>query len=274
MEEPVFKAKNLMEIFGERWVDERGNIRPPVALLTGFGNLDDCTRGFKSGEMTVLIAHASMGKTAFMMSELYRLMLKKIPAVYCTAQNRLYYTGRRMMSFALGYDVWKITEKEYREKGKIIREKLSFLQSLPAYVIDASANVFDIDSMLERVSDLMKEVSLQLVMVDDPHLMKGDEKDILVRLKHFAVDRQVPVLTSLRAPDNLPMTPQRIRAWLGDTAVYADYMLLLKRRNYPLKGDKRFYNQCRLTVMDMIRNKTEKIKLDFDCHLCRFTEMK
>lgn len=177
-----------------------------------------------------------------MMTGLYRLMIKNIPVAYCTEQNRPYYGSRRMMLFTLEDDVWKITEKELKLKEKIIREQLSLMRPHPAYVTGAFFKVFDIEAILERVSDLMKEVSLQLAMVGDLRLLKGNQMDISVRLKQFAVDREIPVLASITLPDPYPLTLQKICAWLGGTAIYTNSMLLLKRKNYPFKGKNRFYN--------------------------------
>lgn len=145
-----------------------------------------------------------------------------------------------MMLFALEDDVWKITEKELKLKEKIIREQLSLMRPHPAYVTGAFSKVFDIEAILERVSDLMKAVSLQLAMVGDLRLLKGNQMDIPVRLKPFVVDREIAVLASITLPDLYPLTLQKICAWLGGTDIYTNSMLLLKRKNYPLKGKNAF----------------------------------
>ncbi len=68
-----------MEIFGRKRVDGRGVIDPYVAIKARFENLAWRMYGFRNGKLTELAAHASIGKTAFMMTGLYRLMIKNIP---------------------------------------------------------------------------------------------------------------------------------------------------------------------------------------------------
>ncbi len=268
MQEP----KTVMEIFGNRWVDGKGVIHQPESVKTGFTVIDEVIHSYMPADLTVIIGHVSMGRTAFLLTTLYQTALMGLPVVYCTVQNRQYYVGRRLMSFAIDYDVRMQTELNIKTKCSAVKNKINSLKTFPAYVIDESAKAFTIDAMIDRVSDLMKEVTIKLILIDDPHLMEGKERDILIRLKHFAIDRQIPVVVSIQAPDVLPVTPRKVMSYLDEVIVYVDNIITINRLEYPKKEQKQHLNMCPLYIIDVKKNHVENVRLDFDKRLGKFIQ--
>lgn len=273
MEKSKSKHKPIMHTFRKNWADDIGVIHPPESVKTGFKVIDDVIHSYMPADLTVIIGHVSMGRTSFLLTSLYQIASRGLPVVYCTVQNRQYYIGRRILSFDLDYDVRMLTEMNNQDKRVLIKNILKSQKTLPAYVIDATAKAFNIDSMIERIYDLLKDEDVRLIMLDDPHLMEGKEKDILIRLKHFAIDTQIPVIVSIKAPDVVPMTPRKVISYLDETIVYIDNIITIERLEYPLKENKRHINLCPVHIIDVVNNRVESERLNFHKHLAYFMDI-
>src|SRR6202049_1537558 len=184
-------------------------------LSTGFLKLDEMTGGLHAGELVILAARPSMGKTALALNIAQHVTThpneKQTVAVFSLEMSReslltrMICAGARVdqQKFRQGY----LNQDERRRLAKIASEMVQ----APLFIDDTSGtHLMDIHAKLRR---LKSEHGLSLVVIDYLQLMSGrgrfenrnQEVTYLSRgLKQLAKEMKVPmlVLSQLsRAPD-------------------------------------------------------------------------
>jgi replicative DNA helicase len=187
-------------------------------LSTGFLKLDEMTGGLHEGELVILAARPSMGKTALALNIAQHVAMfpekKQTVAVFSLEMSkeslltRMICAGARVdqQKFRAGY----LNQDERRRLARTTSE----LVQAPLFIDDTSgANLMDIHAKLRR---LRNEHGLSLVVVDYLQLMSGrgryenrnQEISTISRgLKLLAKELKVPmlVLSQLsRAPETRP----------------------------------------------------------------------
>jgi replicative DNA helicase len=187
-------------------------------LSTGFLKLDEMTGGLHEGELVILAARPSMGKTALALNIAQHVAMfpekKQTVAVFSLEMSkeslltRMVCAGARVdqQKFRAGY----LNQDERRRLQRTANE----LVQAPLYIDDTSgANLMDIHAKLRR---LRNDQGLSLVVVDYLQLMSGrgryenrnQEISTISRgLKLLAKELKVPmlVLSQLsRAPETRP----------------------------------------------------------------------
>jgi len=187
-------------------------------LSTGFLKLDEMTGGLHEGELVILAARPSMGKTALALNIAQHVAMfpeqKQTVAVFSLEMSReslltrMICAGARVdqQKFRAGY----LNQDERRRLNRTASE----LVQAPLFIDDTSgANLMDIHAKLRR---LKSEHGLSLVVVDYLQLMSGrgryenrnQEISTISRgLKLLAKELRVPmlVLSQLsRAPETRP----------------------------------------------------------------------
>jgi len=187
-------------------------------LSTGFLKLDELTGGLHPGELIILAARPSMGKTALALNiaqhAATQANLRKTVAVFSLEMSKESLLTRMVCAAA------RVDQQKFRA-GYLNREERRRLQiaandlvEAPLYIDDtAGANLMDIHAQLRR---LQAERGLDLVVIDYLQLMSGrgrfenrnQEVSALSRgLKLLAKELRVPllVLSQLnRAPETRP----------------------------------------------------------------------
>src|ERR1700694_193044 len=187
-------------------------------LSTGFLKLDEMTGGLHEGELVILAARPSMGKTALALNIAQHVTMhpteKQTVAVFSLEMSReslltrMICAGARVdqQKFRAGY----LNQDERRRLAKTASE----LVQAPLYIDDTcGTHMMDIHAKLRR---LKAEQALSLVVIDYLQLMSGrgryenrnQEISTISRgLKLLAKDLKVPmlVLSQLnRAPETRP----------------------------------------------------------------------
>jgi replicative DNA helicase len=172
-------------------------------LSTGFTKFDEMTGGLHAGELFILAARPSMGKTALALNMAQHIAthprMKKPVAVFSLEMSssslltRLVCAAARVDNhkFRAGY----LNQEERRK----LQVALADLTESPLYLDDtAGANLMDVHSKLRRMKS---EHGLSLVVIDYLQLMSGrgenrnQEVSALSRgLKLMAKDLDVPFL--------------------------------------------------------------------------------
>src|SRR5947207_5192591 len=144
-------------------------------ISTGFAKLDEMTSGLHAGELVILAARPSMGKTALALNIAHHVAAKldKAVAVFSLEMSkeslltRMLCAGARVDSqrFRAGY-----LNSEERQRLQVAASQL--VRS-PLYIDDsAGANLMDIHAKLRRLQAERKQ-ELGLVVVDYLQLMSG-----------------------------------------------------------------------------------------------------
>jgi replicative DNA helicase len=183
-------------------------------LSTGFYKLDEMTSGLHPGELIILAARPSMGKTAMALNIAQHVAtkLEKVVAVFSLEMSKESLLTRVLCATA------RVDSQRFRagylnqEERRSLQRAAAELVEAPLYIDDtAGANLMDIHAKLRRVRS--ERGALDLVVVDYLQLMSGRgrfenrnaEVSSLSRgLKLLAKDLHVPmlVLSQLsRAPE-------------------------------------------------------------------------
>ena len=249
-------------------------------LSTGFLKLDEMTGGLHAGELVILAARPSMGKTALALNIAQHVASqpneKQTVAVFSLEMSReslltrMICAGARVdqQKFRAGY----LNQDERRRLAKTASE----LVQAPLYIDDTSGtHMMDIHAKLRR---LKAEHGLALVVIDYLQLMSGrgryenrnQEISTISRgLKLLAKDLKVPmlVLSQLnRAPETRPGDHRPQLSDLresGSIEQDADLVAFIFREEVYKQEDERLKGLAELLVAKQRNGPTGKVNLVF-----------
>lgn len=220
---------------------------PTLGAPSGFYDLDQMTTGFYGGDLTIVAARPSMGKTSLVLKMALNVA-RKIPdqnvAIFSLEMSGRQ-LARRLVSMQsnissnvlkksdLGIDVYKK-----------LADACEYLYDLPIY-IDESSDISGLE-MRGKCRRLKREGGLSLVVVDYLQLMRGSKKtenrvqeisEIARSLKSLAKELDVPVLAlsqlnrSVENRENKRPQLSDIRE-SGSIEAEADLVMFIYRDNY------------------------------------------
>lgn len=273
-------------------------------LSTGFKNLDKIMQGLRRGEMIVLAARPSQGKTSLAMNiaecvafgiDMQGRPLKgedggKPNAVgVFSVEMSQESLAMRMLCGVAGVPGYQLNNSEFLNK-RTVTEKLSVaaskLASAPIYVDDTGG--IDVMELRARARRMKKQHDIQLIVIDYLQLLNHREfskqgrqietSQISANVKAMAKELNIPViiLSQLsRGPEQrndksaIPKCSD-----LRDSGAIeqdADVILLLRRPcKYPGAEE---HEDLRLAIVDVAKHRngpTGVVRLDFDGGLTRF----
>jgi len=220
---------------------------PTLGAPSGFFDLDQMTTGFYGGDLTIVAARPSMGKTSLVLKMALNVA-RKIPDQN-VAIFSLEMSGRQLarrlvsMQSLISSNVLKKSDLGM-DVYKKLADACEYLYDLPIY-IDESSDISGLE-MRGKCRRLKREGGLSLVIVDYLQLMRGSKRtenrvqeisEIARSLKSLAKELDVPViaLSQLnRAVENREnKRPQLsdIRE-SGSIEAEADLVMFIYRDNY------------------------------------------
>lgn len=268
---------------------------------TGYPDLDELTSGLQPGEMIIVAARPSMGKSALMMNVAEQMarggvgpekpIKQATPvAVFSLEMSKASIT-QRLLSAASGYSSHdmrsgRLTEKDYDEVCRAVYE----LAELPILIDDTPG--LTVLGLRTRARRLVAQHGVKAIFVDYLQLMTApnaakesrqvEVSSISRSVKALARELNVPVvcLSQLnRGPeargDNRPRMSDLRES--GSIEQDADVVMLLHREAYYHVGDKAWEeeNHDKLNVAELIIAKqrngpTDVVKLVWDHRVTRF----
>jgi len=213
-------------------------------LSTKFGRLDHMLSGFKQGDMIILAARPSMGKTALALNIAQNIgEAGKNVAIFSLEMSKEQLTDRLICS-TMGVDSWKLN------KGKLDMDDFSRMWdalerlSKASIFIDDSAggSLLEIKSKARR---LKMEKGLDFIIIDYLQLMSGanpfnrvqEISDISRGIKSLARELHVPILalSQLSRAVESRVSKEPILSDLresGSIEQDADIVLMMYRKDY------------------------------------------
>lgn len=227
---------------------------PLVGITSGFSDLDKMTTGFYGGDMVIVGARPSMGKTSLALDFALAAARERkgAVAIFSLEMSGLQLV-RRMVSMVSGVNGHalkspNISADTYRK----LADACEHLYSLPIHIDDAS-DVTPLE-MRGKCRRLKAEQGLSLVMIDYLQLMRGSRKtenrtqeisDIARAIKAMAKELKVPVIAlsqlnrGVETRDDKRPVLSDIRE-SGSIEAEADLVMLLYRdAYYKAKEEKR-----------------------------------
>ncbi|MEZ5973877.1 MAG: replicative DNA helicase [Planctomycetota bacterium] len=259
-----------------------------TGLPSGFYELDDMLGGFNKGEMTIIAARPSMGKTAFVLNLMERAALDR-PAHYEHNPVVLFFSlemgaasiGQRMLCSRARVDSSRL------RKGKIDSSSFADLSQAAGELAEASLIIDDtpglsimaLRSRARRVKSMYK--NLDMIVIDYLQLMtakaesRQQEISVISRsLKELARELEVPVLAlsqlSRQVENRENKRPQMadLRE-SGSIEQDADVVLMLYRAEYynPTEENR---GKAEIIIAKQRNGPTGAVSLHYQSEILRF----
>ena len=142
-------------------------------ISCGYDNIDAFTNGFQRGEVTVLGARTSVGKTALALNMAYRVALKEqVPVAIFELEMTAEMLAKRMISMAGNVNLSKITKGGLSKEDEMrLTAASKEIANLPIYIDDSSGNTL-MDIEIKSRQLLEKYPNLGLIVVDHMSIVK------------------------------------------------------------------------------------------------------
>ena len=177
-----------------------------TGVPSGFRNLDKITGGWQRGDLIVVAARPSMGKTAFALSLLQQAAMQfKMPAVIFSLEMSRSQLAMRLMCAETGIRSEELRQGNLSEDSfKKLATNIEALLEAPIYIDDTAA--LSITEIRAKSRRLCAKQEVALIIVDYLQLMQGEERSryntnreqeiamISRKLKAIAKELNVPVI--------------------------------------------------------------------------------
>ncbi len=178
-------------------------------IQTGFPELDNLTAGLKPGEMFVLAARPSVGKTALALNIVRNIAMKanakgrRHSIAFFSLEMSAEQIGQRLLCTEAGVSLQSIIERSFKRPDMYkLTKAVSVLKDAEIYIDPTGGiSVFELRAKARKLKDLY---NIDMVVVDYLQLMKAGDRDKESRqvevsaisggLKKLAKDLGVPVL--------------------------------------------------------------------------------
>jgi len=279
----------------------KGDGRSVTGVSTGFDDLDDKTSGLQEGEMTIIAARPSMGKTALALNLTEHIALSghrhrdaanpTCPVAFFSLEMSQQSVSQRLLSAHSGVDSHRIRTRRLHE-GDFSRllDSCGVLSQAPIYIDDTPG--LTVMQLRAKARRLVKQQNVQCIVVDYLQLMsapaaarEGRQQEVSTisrQIKALARELKLPVvcLAQLnRAAEQREGHRPRMADLResGSIEQDADVITLLHREEYYhiQTPNWAIENQDKVGVAELIIAKqrngpTGTVKLSWDANTTRF----
>jgi replicative DNA helicase len=209
----VEKEVGLLESI---WHREQGRI---TGVASGFPDLDQLTAGFQPGDLIIIAARPSMGKTALALNIAFNAAYHaRVPVGFFSLEMSKEQMVRRLLSSEGKIDASHLRRAYFPEpdEWQRLQEAAGYLLECPIYIDDSpAATVLEVRSKARR---LKAESKLELLIVDYLQLMRGrsdapsreqEISDISRSLKALAKELEIPVVALSQLSREVEKRPRK-----------------------------------------------------------------
>lgn len=169
---------------------------------TGFAELDDCTNGWQDGDLVILAARPSMGKTALALTMARNMAIQfEEEGAFFSCEMSAEKLMIRLVAAETGFILKKLQKGELDANDwKLFHKKVRSLTSSKLHIIEKTKNI---NSVKAKAYDLYSKGQLKWMMVDYlqlcqyPEYSKNREREVSQMsavLKGIATDLNIPVI--------------------------------------------------------------------------------
>jgi replicative DNA helicase len=261
-------------------------------VMTHFRDFDTMTGGLHNGELVILAARPSMGKTAFAMNIAEQVAMKEqAPTLFVSLEmNSIELVDRLLCSIArVNGSRMRVGTITHEEQQRLIKNAAE-ISVAPLYIDDsASRTVSEIGAVARRISKMENQKTgkkLGLIVIDYLQLIEPDNsKDqrqeqvakIARKLKMLAREQNVPVLClsqlNRQAEDSKDHRPRlsHLRE-SGAIEQDADVVMFIHREEYYHKPDKavEFAGQAQVIIAKQRNGPIGDVDLVWEKNFTRF----
>ncbi len=268
-------ATELIKASLEKLEELYANQGTVTGVPSGFLELDGMTAGFQPGEMTIIAARPSMGKTAFSLNlALHAALTEKKKVAFFSVEMAKESLMTRLLSIVSKVSlsdlrVGRISDKAWPQ----LINTAAMLSEAPIYIDDTSGiSPFEIRSKCRR---LAAKEGLDMIVVDYLQLMGMKQKiesrerevsEISKTLKAIAKELKVPVLALAQLnrsvegrTDRRPMLSDLRES--GSIEQDADIIMMLYREDYYDRDNPDIKGIAEVIIGKQRNGPTGKVKL-------------
>ncbi|MFC4994547.1 replicative DNA helicase [Rubritalea tangerina] len=261
----------------------------PMGIKSGYTQLDTMCNGLKPGEMFVIAARPSMGKTSFVMNIVEHICLDaKLPSMFFSCEMTSQQIVQRLLFARARYKITNLRNGMAPTKSELVRIKNAAQEIAESKLfIDDTAGI-SISELRAKARRKKKEEDIQVIAIDYLQLMKSTSKqaqgsrereiaEISAGLKALAKELAIPVIVLAqlnRGPENRGGSPRMsdLRE-SGSIEQDADMIGLLFRTAYYAENQEERDEQDGIAELNLAKNRngpTGSIPLTFIKELMRF----
>lgn len=261
----------------------------PMGIKSGYTQLDTMCNGLKPGEMFVIAARPSMGKTSFVMNIVEHICLDaKLPSMFFSCEMTSEQIVQRLLFARARYAISNLRNGFTPTKADLVKIKNAAQEIAESKLfIDDTAGI-SISELRAKARRKKKEEDIQVIAIDYLQLMKSTSKqaqssrereiaEISAGLKALAKELAIPVIVLAqlnRGPENRGGSPRMsdLRE-SGSIEQDADMIGLLFRTAYYAENQEDRDEQDGIAELNLAKNRngpTGSIPLTFIKELMRF----
>ncbi len=256
-------------------------------IETGYIDFDAMTGGFHEGELIILAARPSMGKTAFAMNIAENIsMSSRVPALFVSLEMSGIELADRMLCSLARVNGHKLRAGDItaEERARLV-QKANEISQAPFYVDDSpSRTVSEIAAGARRI--VRRDGSLGLIVIDYLQLIEPDNPrdprqeqvaKIARRLKGMAREIKVPVLClsqlnrqAEEGKDHRPRLSHLRES--GAIEQDADVVMFVHREEYYQRGEEReqYAGQAEIIIAKQRNGPVGEVELTWEKQYTRF----
>lgn len=265
----------------------KGAIR---GLKTGFRDIDKMTAGLQKGDLVIIGARPSMGKTTFAQNISYNIAsINKTGVLFFSMEMAANEIIERLVSQVSGVDDWhirtgNISEDEFARIGDAMAE----LSEIPIYIDDTSS--MTIVELRNKARRAMHDHNIGIVIIDYLQLISGSDRykgnrvqevtEISRGLKILARELNIPVVALAQLSRNVTgrEDPRPVLSDLRDSGSIeqdADLVMFIHRPDYYKQNDDNYTktNITEILISKHRHGETGKVKLFFHNKLLKFMSL-
>lgn len=256
---------------------------------TGFADFDEMTGGMHNGELIILAARPSMGKTALAMNIADHVAIEgRMPVLFISLEMSAIELADRMLCSLAKVNGHRLRNGTISQEDRVrLVEKAGEISAAPLFVDDSpSRTVSEIAAGARRIK--RREGKLGMIVIDYLQLIEPDNsKDprqeqvakIARRLKGLAREMQVPVLClsqlNRQAEDSKDHRPRlsHLRE-SGAIEQDADVVMFVHREEYYHRGETRdqYAGQAEIIIAKQRNGPVGEVELVWEKDFTRFKD--
>ena len=260
---------------------------PRYGIRTPWNSVNEVTGGWNKGELAIVAARASMGKTSFALNAFYRAVKDRVPTVFYSCEMNQESIVKRLLSYLTGITFMDIQRAEMNaSERRSVNEALAELCELPMRIVAAPGKT--IGAIRNHAERLHRKGLCEFVLLDYIGLIRGGERSgdgnrnremggICRQLKLIAAELNIPVVVlaqlnravESRTDKHPTMADMRDS---GELEEHADLIGLLFRPDYYNREDVNLRGQAEFIIAKQRNGGTPVIPLKFDYHSGGFSD--
>jgi replicative DNA helicase len=277
----IYTAKQALNDFVDDLQERASRNGKLSGIPTGFYALDQKTEGLQSGELTLIGARPSIGKTALAVTMLAKCCLElRIPSLFVTVEMSKRAIMRRLVAVAAGVDMRDLKSGQLTDQQrKAITVTNARIANSPLHVVDLSTGA-SIGTVTAAIRRAKRKHGIAVAFVDYLQKIKANGKhekrtgevgEVSERSKQCAASLGIPVVMMAQLNRESEKDKGRMPRLndLGESGKLeqdADVVCLIHRDRMEPEG------KASLIIAKQRDGETGVIPLWYEGRFCRFVE--